>query len=104
MLFQENTMWARSGWTKSVGLFVCVIIAIILVGCGGGGPTPSPTPTPAPPPTITSVSPNSVTAGGPGFVLTVNGANFLSSSVVQWNGNARLTTVVSPTQLQASIT
>jgi sugar lactone lactonase YvrE len=45
-----------------------------------------------------------VTAGSPGFLLTVNGANFVSSSVVQWNGGARATTVVSATQLQATIT
>jgi hypothetical protein len=35
--------------------------------------------------------------------LTVNGANFVSSSVVQWNGSARATSVVSSTQLQGSI-
>jgi len=49
------------------------------------------------------VSPNVVAAGGPGFTLTVNGANFIASSVVQWNGSARATAVVSSTQLQGSI-
>src|SRR5262249_40440702 len=62
----------------------------------------SPTPTPAP--AISSVSPTSTTAGSAGFTLTVNGSNFLSASVVQWNGNARATTFVSSAQLQAGIT
>ena len=53
--------------------------------------------------TLTSLSPNSAVAGGPTFTLTVNGSNFVSNSVVQWNGENRTTTFVSPTQLTASI-
>ena len=34
-------------------------------------------------PTITSLSPDSTTAGGAGFVLTVNGTGFTPSSTVQ---------------------
>jgi len=54
-------------------------------------------------PTITSVVPSSVTAGGPGFTLTVNGTGFFAGSVVQVNGASRNTTFVSATQLTASI-
>jgi Domain of unknown function (DUF1929)/Glyoxal oxidase N-terminus/Kelch motif len=54
-------------------------------------------------PSLTSLSPNSATAGGPAFTLTVNGSNFVSGSVVQWNGAARTTTFVSATQLTAAI-
>jgi subtilisin len=54
-------------------------------------------------PTVTSLSPASAGAGGPSFILTVNGSGFLSSSVVRWNGSARPTSFVSSTQLQASI-
>src|SRR5437660_8375730 len=89
---------------KIVSLICGLFLVALLLGCGSGTPNPTPTPTPPPPPTITSVSPTAVTAGGPGFLLTVNGANFVSTSVVQWNGGARATTVVSPTQLQATIT
>jgi hypothetical protein len=101
-------MWLSSrNKLKTVVLSLSVVGAFLLTGCGGGGgtpnPTPNPTPTPVQPPSITSVSPNSVTAGGPGFTLTVNGNSFLSGSVVQWDGNARPTTIVSPSQLQASI-
>jgi len=55
-------------------------------------------------PTLASLSPSSAIAGGNGFTLTVNGAGFLSTAVVNWNGSARTTTFVSPTQLTASIT
>jgi hypothetical protein len=56
-----------------------------------------------PVPTITTISPTSATAGGSGFTLTVNGTNFLASSTVRFNGNARTTTFVSATQLTATI-
>jgi Domain of unknown function (DUF1929)/Kelch motif len=54
-------------------------------------------------PALMSLSPSSATAGGPAFTLTVNGSNFVSGSVVQWNGAARTTTFVSATQLTAAI-
>ncbi len=57
-----------------------------------------------PVPTITTLSPNSKSAGSGAFTLTVNGTNFISSSVVQWNGSPRTTTFVSATQLTAAIT
>ena len=56
-----------------------------------------------PVPGLTTLSPNSATAGGPAFTLTVNGSNFVSGSVVQWNGTVRTTTFVSATQLTAAI-
>lgn len=56
-----------------------------------------------PVPAITSLSPNSATAGDAAFILTVNGANFISGSTVQWNGSGRTTTFVSGTQLTAAI-
>ncbi|WP_169747156.1 IPT/TIG domain-containing protein [Edaphobacter aggregans] len=59
---------------------------------------------PNPVPTITSLSPATAAAGGSAFTLTVNGTNFVSGATVQWDGAARTTTVVSPTQVTASIT
>lgn len=55
------------------------------------------------PGTPLSLSPSSATALGSGFTLTVNGANFTSSSVVLWNGAVRTTSFVSSTQLTAAI-
>jgi hypothetical protein len=72
-------------------------------------PNPLLTP-PAPPipgpltPIISSLSPGSTIAGALNFTLTVNGTNFLNTSVVEFNGSARSTTFVSATQLQAVIT
>jgi hypothetical protein len=53
---------------------------------------------------VTSISPTPVTAGAAAFTLTVNGTNFVSNSVVQWNGSNRTTTHVSFTRLTAAIT
>jgi FG-GAP-like repeat/Abnormal spindle-like microcephaly-assoc'd, ASPM-SPD-2-Hydin/Cep192 domain 4 len=49
------------------------------------------------------VVPMSVAPGGSGFTLTVNGVQFVSSSVVQWNGTALVTTFVSSSQLTAAV-
>lgn len=57
----------------------------------------------APAPTITSLSPGSVLSGSPQITLTVNGTNYLSSSIVRVNGVDRATTFVSATQLTAII-
>lgn len=51
-----------------------------------------PPPAWAPAPTLTSLSPGSIPAGGAGFWLTVDGANFSSRSVVRWNANPLPTT------------
>jgi hypothetical protein len=52
---------------------------------------------------ITSLSPTSVTEGGGTFTLTVNGTNFIDSSVVQWKGTNLTTTYVNSTELTASV-
>src|SRR5688500_10657351 len=56
-----------------------------------------------PKPSISNINPDSARAGGPAFVLTVNGADFTSNSRVNWNDSARPTTLVSNRQLTASI-
>jgi hypothetical protein len=56
-----------------------------------------------PTPTLGSLAPTSAIVGGAAFTLTVNGSNFISTSVVQWNGAALTTTDVSATQLTASV-
>ena len=52
-----------------------------------------------PAPTIASLSPAGVIAGSAGITLTVTGTNFLSGSVIRYNGADRATTFVSATQL-----
>ena len=56
-----------------------------------------------PAPATTSLSPSSTPFGGAAFTLTVNGSNFVKTSVVEWNGSSRTTTFVSTTQLKAAI-
>ncbi len=73
-------------------------VGLPFVICGTEIPTPQ----------ITSLSPNSATAGGSAFTLTVNGSGFINGagsdrSVVHWNGSPRVTTYISGTQLTATI-
>jgi uncharacterized protein (TIGR03437 family) len=52
---------------------------------------------------VSSLSPSSAAAGGAAFTLTVNGSNFASAAVVEWNGTALQTAFVSATQLTATV-
>ncbi|HEY2861953.1 MAG TPA: IPT/TIG domain-containing protein, partial [Terracidiphilus sp.] len=71
---------------------------------GGGTSTPPLTFTVNNPvPSVSSMSPASTPALGPGFTLTVNGSNFVSKSKVLWNGTALTTTYVSTTQVTAAV-
>jgi Calcineurin-like phosphoesterase len=54
-------------------------------------------------PVITTLQPASVEAGGDSFTVTVDGNNFLNTSVVRWNGENRATSFISPQQLTATI-
>jgi hypothetical protein len=58
---------------------------------------------PAPAPVTTGLAPSSTPAGGAAFTLTVNGTNFVNSSIARWNGAARTTTFVSASELRATI-
>src|SRR5580692_1537078 len=49
------------------------------------------------------LSPTTVLPGSQGFTLTVHGANFAPSAVLEWNGSQRATVVVSSDVLQATI-
>ena len=59
--------------------------------------------TPPPGPTLTTLTPNTATAGGAAFTLTADGTNFVSGATVLWNGTTRTTTFVSATRVTASI-
>ena len=56
-----------------------------------------------PAPVISGLSPANLTMGGPDFTLTVNGSNFLSSSIIRWDGFGYPTTFVSNTRLTTTI-
>ena len=86
-------------------LFACLTLGTLgQIGCASvAGSTPAQTTQPSPSIQTTSLSPNAVTAGQAGFVLTVKGANFERSSVVLWNGAPRATSFVSANELTAQI-
>jgi 6-phosphogluconolactonase (cycloisomerase 2 family) len=95
--------------SQAVLLRMLVILGIVslafLAGCGGGTST-APTmknQVPPPTPTMNSLSPSSATVGGPAFTLAVNGSNFVSSSVVRWNGSDRPTAFVNSSEIHAQI-
>ena len=87
--FDPTTTGARSATITVVDNSPNSPHLITLTGTGGSGSAA---------PTITSLSPSSANAGAPAFQLTVNGANFASGAVVQWNG-ANLPTIFSSTTL-----
>ena len=86
-------------WPLSVMLFA----GLVLPGCASLNPLCG---SARPAPIIASLSPNSVTYTQvqQGFVLSVNGSQFVSSSVVVINGTTLSTTVTSSQLLQATIT
>jgi hypothetical protein len=89
-------------------LAVCWIATLLFPfsGCGGGGSSSSPISSPSsgnPVPSITSLSPSSAPAGSRELSLSVFGANFLSNSVIRWDGSARTTTYVNSSKLTTSI-
>ena len=54
-----------------------------------------------PTPTLVNLTPPTAPAGTPGLSLTVNGTNFVSDSVVQWNEASLVTTYISASVLTA---
>ena len=79
-------------------------VAVLNPGPGGGTSNSLTFTVNNPRPTATSLSPSSTTAGGPAFTLTVTGTNFVSTSVVNWNGSSRTSTFVNATKVTAMIT
>jgi len=82
---------------RSLGVVLGFLSVAWMAGCSGGKSN-------NPLPTLGSFNPTSVTARNAAFTLSVAGTGFVSTSTVQWNGTARVTTFVSSTQLQAAIT
>lgn len=81
---------------KLIGVF---LLAICAAGCGYSSKSGMI----ATAPTITQLMPNSATAGGPAFNLTVNGSNFVNGAVVYWNSVPLATTFAIAGQVNAAI-
>ena len=52
---------------------------------------------------LTNLQPNSAIAGGPAFLLTVNGSGFTNATSITWNGATQTTNFVNPGQLTTMI-
>jgi subtilisin family serine protease len=88
---QTGTLWGFEGQTVNDGM------AVLWQVSTGAPPLP-------PTPVITSLSPASVTAFGPDFILTVNGSNFVPGARVRdTGGRDRITTFINSTQLNVLI-
>ena len=72
------------------------ILLALTLACGYGSPASNM-------PAISELNPASANAGARGFMLTVNGANFVPQAVVNWNGNAQATTYVTSRQLTIAV-
>jgi subtilase family serine protease len=88
----NNGYAAAVGWDFVTGVGTCLGLGG-LQSAGSGPPQVA----------ISSLSPNSATAGGAAFTLTVNGSGFVTGSIVDWNGASLSTTYISATQLTASV-
>ena len=82
---------------------VLLLLTILSVGCGYKSKNYNPGMTGGGAPTITGLAPNTATAGN-AFMLTVNGSNFTSGSVIYWGMTLKATTFVTSGQLTAQIT
>ncbi len=89
---------------KPVTTTLLVALIAFTVACGYSSKATTP-PVAGTVPTIAALDPPSATAGGAAFTLTVNGTNFGSKAVVNWNGSAQTsnTTFVSASQLTVAV-
>jgi hypothetical protein len=87
---------------KTINTILLTILIALAVGCGYSSKTTPPVAGTMP--AISQINPDSATAGGAAFMLTVNGSNFATKAVVNWNGTAQTaTTYVSGGQLTVAI-
>jgi hypothetical protein len=90
--------------STSLRIFSALLFAmLILQGCNALNPLCG---SARPAPSISSLSDTSITYAQvrEGFLLTVNGGDIVASSVVEINGTAVTSQVLSKTQLQVTIT
>ena len=86
---------------NSVRVTVLTTLILFTLACGYSSHTTPPVAGTMP--AISELSPDSATAGGAAFMLTVNGSNFGTKAVVNWNGAAQTTTYVSGNQLTVAV-
>lgn len=80
-----------------------ILAAVLVAGLGCGYSKKTTPPAPGTMPTITQLSPASATHGGGTFTLEVDGTNFATTAVTNFNSVAQTTTWVSATKVEAMI-
>ncbi len=85
---------------KPAKIAVLVALVALTVACGYSAKTTPPVA--GMKPAISQLAPNSTNAGA-AFILTVDGSNFASKAVVNFNGAVQITTFISASQLTASV-
>jgi hypothetical protein len=79
-----------------------LLLALICLGCGYSPPKSMPA-QPGVMPAVAQLVPNTANSGDPQFTLTVNGSNFATNAVINWNGAKQTTTRVTGSQLMTTI-
>ena len=92
----KRTLTIKIGIPSAYTLFIAVLTALIAFAAPATAQNPVPF-------VDQPLVPDAVTPGDAAFTLTVNGAGFVATSVVNWNGTPRATTFVSNSQLTAAI-
>ena len=82
--------------------FTIVLLCAISFGCGGYSKSTI-SPQAGTRPTIAQLVPNNANAGGTAFTFEVDGTNFASNAVINFNGAAQATTWVSAAKLTTMI-
>ena len=88
-------------WRCAMRTIYVLLLTVCATGCGYNSKNSGSMASPAP--SIMQLMPPSTMAGGPTFMLTVNGSNFATGAAVYWNGNTRTTMFVSSAQVVATI-
>lgn len=86
---------------KTVSTILIATLAALTLACGYSAKKT--TPVAGTMPNISALSPDTATAGGAAFTLTINGTNFNSNAQVNWNSAAQTTSYVSGNQLTLSV-
>ena len=102
--FINGTTLTATVLASDIALGGSAVVTVVNPGPGGGGSNGVNVTINNPAPTLSSLSPAGTVAGGPDFVLTVNGSNFVPGSIIRVNGQGRQTTFVNSGQLTVVIT
>ena len=84
-------------------LLCVLLLTLFVLSCGYGSNYNPMNPGSGAVPNISQLMPNSAMAGGSGFVLTINGTNFGTGSVVYWNSVAHNSSYLTGQQITTMI-